>query len=45
MILATTDTLQGQNIKQYLGIVTAGVVYGMNPTVTQNYFLSKGFRH
>lgn len=30
MILATTDTLQGQNIKEYLGIVTAEVVYGSN---------------
>lgn len=30
MILATTDTLQGQNIKQYMGIVTAEVVYGSN---------------
>ena len=30
MILATTDTLQGQNIKQYLGIVTAEVIYGSN---------------
>lgn len=30
MILATTDTLQGKNIKQYLGIVTAEVVYGSN---------------
>ena len=30
MILATIDTLQGQNIKQYLGIVTAEVIYGSN---------------
>ncbi|MEA5462565.1 YbjQ family protein [Leptothoe sp. PORK10 BA2] len=30
MILATTDTLQGQNIKQYLGIVTSEVIYGSN---------------
>lgn len=30
MILATTDTLQGKNINQYLGIVTAEVIYGSN---------------
>ncbi|MEM9265143.1 MAG: YbjQ family protein [Cyanobacteria bacterium P01_F01_bin.13] len=30
MILATTDTLQGKNIKEYLGIVTAEVIYGSN---------------
>ena len=30
MILSTTDSLQGTNIKNYLGIVTAEVVYGSN---------------
>ena len=30
MILSTTDSLQGQNIQSYLGIVTAEVVYGSN---------------
>jgi len=30
MILSTTDSLQGANIKNYLGIVTAEVVYGSN---------------
>ena len=38
MILATTDTLQGQNIKQYLGIVTAEVVYGSN--MLRDFFAS-----
>ena len=35
MILATTDTLQGKNIKQYLGIVTAEVIYGSNIVCAQ----------
>ena len=30
MILSTTDSLQGENIRGYLGIVTAEVVYGSN---------------
>lgn len=30
MILSTTDFIQGQNIQNYLGIVTAEVVYGSN---------------
>lgn len=30
MILSTTETIQGQNIQNYLGIVTAEVVYGSN---------------
>ena len=30
MILSTTDSLQGANIQNYLGIVTAEVVYGSN---------------
>ena len=30
MILSTTDSLQGENIQIYLGIVTAEVVYGSN---------------
>lgn len=30
MIISTTDSLQGQNIDTYLGIVTAEVVYGSN---------------
>ncbi|MGD1866642.1 MAG: YbjQ family protein [Phormidesmis sp.] len=30
MILSTTDSLQGENIQNYLGIVTAEVVYGSN---------------
>ena len=30
MILSTTDSLQGVEIKNYLGIVTAEVVYGSN---------------
>lgn len=30
MILSTTDSLQGVDIKNYLGIVTAEVVYGSN---------------
>ncbi len=30
MILSTTDTLQGENIQSYLGIVSAEVVYGSN---------------
>ncbi|MBE9061892.1 YbjQ family protein [cf. Phormidesmis sp. LEGE 11477] len=30
MILSTTDSLQGEEIKNYLGIVTAEVVYGSN---------------
>ncbi|MGD1857429.1 MAG: YbjQ family protein [Leptolyngbyaceae cyanobacterium] len=38
MILATTDTLQGQNIKQYLGIVTAEVIYGSN--MLRDFFAS-----
>ncbi|MEM7063438.1 MAG: YbjQ family protein [Cyanobacteria bacterium P01_B01_bin.77] len=38
MILATTDTLQGKNIKQYLGIVTAEVVYGSN--MLRDFFAS-----
>jgi uncharacterized protein YbjQ (UPF0145 family) len=30
MILTTTDVLQDNNIDQYLGVVTAEVVYGSN---------------
>ena len=30
MILSTTDTLQGITINEYLGVVTAEVVYGSN---------------
>jgi uncharacterized protein YbjQ (UPF0145 family) len=30
MILSTTDFIQGYEIEQYLGIVTAEVVYGSN---------------
>ncbi len=30
MIVTTTDVLQGANVHQYLGIVTAEVVYGSN---------------
>lgn len=30
MILSTTDSIQGKNIQNYLGIVTAEVVYGSN---------------
>ena len=30
MILSTTDFIQGENIQNYLGIVTAEVVYGTN---------------
>ncbi len=30
MILSTTDFIQGENIQNYLGIVTAEVVYGSN---------------
>ena len=30
MLLSTTDTLQGITIKEYLGVVTAEVVYGSN---------------
>lgn len=30
MILSTTDLIQGQNIQNYLGIVTSEVVYGSN---------------
>lgn len=30
MILSTTDFIQGQDIQNYLGIVTAEVVYGSN---------------
>ncbi|MGA7933944.1 MAG: YbjQ family protein [Kovacikia sp.] len=30
MILSTTDVLQGMTINQYLGVVTAEVVYGTN---------------
>ncbi|MDX2272760.1 MAG: YbjQ family protein [Cyanobacteriota bacterium] len=30
MLLSTTDTLQSIEIRQYLGIVTAEVVYGSN---------------
>ena len=30
MILSTTDFIQGQNIQNYLGVVTAEVVYGSN---------------
>ncbi|NJM97064.1 MAG: YbjQ family protein [Phormidesmis sp. RL_2_1] len=30
MILSTTDSIQGENIQNYLGIVTAEVVYGSN---------------
>lgn len=38
MILATTDTLQGKDIKQYLGIVTAEVIYGSN--MLRDFFAS-----
>ena len=30
MIVTTTDTIQGRSIENYLGIVTAEVVYGTN---------------
>lgn len=30
MILSTTNLIQGENIQNYLGIVTAEVVYGSN---------------
>lgn len=30
MILATTDVIQGRVVRQYLGVVTAEVVYGSN---------------
>ena len=30
MIVTTTDTIQGQSIENYVGIVTAEVVYGTN---------------
>ncbi|MEM9214287.1 MAG: YbjQ family protein [Cyanobacteria bacterium P01_F01_bin.150] len=30
MILSTTDTLQGITVKEYVGVVTAEVVYGSN---------------
>lgn len=30
MILSTTDSIQGKNIQNYLGIVSAEVVYGSN---------------
>ena len=30
MILSTTDFIQGQDIQNYLGVVTAEVVYGSN---------------
>jgi uncharacterized protein YbjQ (UPF0145 family) len=30
MILSTTDTLQNQPVRDYLGVVTAEVVYGSN---------------
>ena len=30
MILSTTDTLQGVTVKEYMGVVTAEVVYGSN---------------
>ena len=30
MILSTTDTLQGITVNEYLGVVTAEVVYGSN---------------
>lgn len=30
MLLATTDVLQGKEIREYLGIVTAEVVFGSN---------------
>lgn len=30
MILTTTDVIQGAEVKQYLGVVTAEVVYGTN---------------
>ncbi|MEM9162342.1 MAG: YbjQ family protein [Cyanobacteria bacterium P01_F01_bin.4] len=36
MILSTTDSIQGQNIQGYLGIVTAEVVYGSN--VLRDFF-------
>ena len=36
MILSTTDSLQGENIQNYLGIVTAEVVYGSN--ALRDYF-------
>ena len=30
MLTTTTDTLQGQTIEDYLGVVTAEIVYGSN---------------
>ncbi|MEM8640672.1 MAG: YbjQ family protein [Cyanobacteria bacterium P01_G01_bin.54] len=30
MLLSTTDTIQTQTVSQYLGVVTAEVVYGSN---------------
>ena len=36
MLVSTTDTLQDQKIEEYLGIVTAEVVYGTN--VLRDFF-------
>ena len=36
MLLTTTDTIQNQSIKTYLGVVTAEVVYGTN--VLRDFF-------
>lgn len=38
MILTTTDVLQGAVVEQYLGVVTAEVVYGSN--VLRDFFAS-----
>lgn len=36
MLVTTTDTIQNQTIEQYLGVVTAEVVYGTN--VLRDFF-------
>jgi uncharacterized protein YbjQ (UPF0145 family) len=38
MILSTTDSIQGKQIQEYLGIVTAEVVYGSN--MLRDFFAS-----
>ena len=38
MILSTTDSIQGRPVQQYLGIVTAEVVYGSN--MLRDFFAS-----
>ncbi len=38
MILSTTDSIQGRSVQQYLGIVTAEVVYGSN--MLRDFFAS-----